>query len=45
MKEGKLRCKIIKAMLDEKISISAAVAMQRYSGRALYYKAQKHGIV
>jgi hypothetical protein len=45
MKEKVIRIKIIRAMLDSKITVADAVAMQELSGQALYGAALSKGII
>jgi hypothetical protein len=45
MKEKVLRIKIIRAMLDNKITVQEAVAMQELSGQVLYGAALSKGII
>lgn len=45
MKEKVLRIKIIRAMLDNKITVGEAVFMQGLSGQALYGAALSKGII
>jgi hypothetical protein len=45
MKEKVLRIKIIRAMLDGKLTVSEAVSMQELKGQALYGAAMDKGVV